>query len=66
MTQEQFLKKYGLTELIFDTNTDLKYTLLSNLSDVEFTGDISKIDNIKRFIIDFFETQKKHQELNWK
>jgi len=66
MTQEQFLKKYGLTKLIFDTNTDLKYTLLSNLSDIEFTGDISKIDNIKKFIIDFFETQNRHQKLDWK
>ena len=66
MTQEQFLEKYGLKNLMFDTNTDLKYMLLSNLSDVELTGDISKINNIKRFIIDFFETQKKHQELNWK
>lgn len=66
MTQEQFLEKYGLKNLMFDTNTDFKYMLLSNLSDVELTGDITKIDNIKRFIIDFFETQKKHQELNWK
>ena len=66
MTQEQFLEKYGLKNLMFDTNTDFKYILLSNLSDVELTGDITKIDNIKRFIIDFFETQKKHQELNWK
>ncbi len=66
MTQEQFLEKYGLKNLMFDTNTDLKYMLLSNLSDVELTGDITKIDSIKRFIIDFFETQKKHQELNWK
>ena len=66
MTQEQFLEKYGLKILMFDTNTDFKYMLLSNLSDVELTGDITKIDNIKRFIIDFFETQKKHQELNWK
>ena len=61
-----FLEKYGLKELMFDTNTDFKYMLLSNLSDIELTGDITKINNIKRFIIDFFETQKKHQELNWK
>lgn len=66
MTQEQFLEKYGLKNLMFDTNTDFKYILLSNLSDVELIGDITKIDSIKRFIIDFFETQKKHQELNWK
>ena len=66
LEKQIFLEKYGLKELMFDTNTDLKYMLLSNLSDVELTGDILKIDSIKRFIIDFFETQKKHQELNWK
>lgn len=66
MTQQEFLKKYGFNDVMFDTNTDLKMVLLSNLSDIQATGDISKIDNLKRFIIDFFETQKKHQELNWK
>jgi hypothetical protein len=66
LEKQLFLERYNLTDVMFDTNSDLKMMLLSNLSDIQETGDISKVDNLKRFIIDFFETQKRHQELNWK
>ena len=63
MTKKEFDKKYK-TSFRGDSKVDRQFeiTLLSNLSDIECMGVTNgaheKIENLKAFIMDYFETHK--------
>ena len=59
MTKQEFLEKWKMPEFMIETNTDFKMMLLSNISSIQECGDISKddiskLDTIKEFIMDFY------------
>ena len=65
MTKQEFLEKWGMPEFMIETNTDFKMMLLSNISDIQESGDISKFDVIKEFISDFYSAQPKNVATHW-
>ena len=65
MTKQEFLEKWQMPEFMIETNTDFKMMLLSNISDIQESGDISKFDVIKEFISDFYSAQPKNVATHW-
>ena len=65
MTKQEFLDKWKMPEFMIETNTDFKTMLLSNISDTQESGDISKFDVIKEFISDFYSAQPKNVATHW-
>ncbi len=70
MTKQEFLEKWQMPEFMIETNTDFKMMLLSNISSIQENGnvskdDISKLDKIKEFIIDFYDAQPKNVATFW-
>ena len=65
MTKQEFLEKWQMPEFMIETNTDFKMMLLSNISDIQESGDISKFDVIKEFISDFYDAQPKNVATHW-
>lgn len=65
MTKQEFLDKWKMPEFMIETNTDFKMMLLSNISDIQESGDISKFDIIKEFISDFYSAQPKNVATHW-
>jgi len=65
MTKQEFLDKWKMPEFMIETNTDFKMMLLSNISDIQESGDISKFDVIKEFISDFYSAQPKNVATHW-
>ncbi len=65
MTKQEFLDKWKMPEFMIETNTDFKTMLLSNISDIQESGDISKLDIIKEFISDFYSAQPKNIATHW-
>lgn len=65
MTKQEFLDKWKMPEFMIETNTDFKTMLLSNISDIQESGDISKLDIIKEFISDFYSAQPKNVATDW-
>lgn len=65
MTKQEFLDKWKMPEFMIETNTDFKTMLLSNISDIQESGDMSKLDIIKEFISDFYSAQPKNVATHW-
>lgn len=65
MTKQEFLEKWQMPEFMIETNTDFKMMLLSNISDIQESGDISKFDVIKEFISDFYNAQPSNVATHW-
>jgi hypothetical protein len=65
MTKQEFLDKWKMPEFMIETNSDFKMMLLSNISDIQESGDISKLDVIKEFINDFYSAQPKNVATDW-
>lgn len=70
MTQKEFNKKWSIHPLMLQTNNDFKMILLSNLSDLQIRCDAgydpqSNINQIKSFIIDFYDTQPKSVDIDF-
>jgi len=65
MTKQEFLDKWKMPEFMIETNSDFKMMLLSNISDIQESGDISKLDVIKEFISDFYSAQPKNVATDW-
>jgi len=65
MTKQEFLDKWKMPEFMIETNTDFKTMLLSNISDIQESGDMSKLDIIKEFISDFYSSQPKNVATHW-
>ena len=65
MTKQEFLEKWQMPEFMIETNTDFKMMLLSNISDIQESGDMSKLNIIKEFISDFYDAQPKNVATHW-
>jgi hypothetical protein len=70
MTKQEFLEKWQMPEFMIETNTDFKMMLLSNISDIQESGDmskddISKLNIIKEFISDFYNSQPNNVATFW-
>lgn len=65
MTKQEFLDKWKMPEFMIETNSDFKTMLLSNISDIQESGDMSKLDIIKEFISDFYSAQPKNVATHW-
>ena len=65
MTKQEFLEKWQMPEFMIETNTDFKVMLLSNISDIQESGDMSKLDIIKEFISDFYNAQPSNVGTHW-
>ena len=70
MTKQEFLEKWQMPEFMIETNTDFKMMLLSNISSIQECGDISKddiskLDVIKEFIMDFYNAQPSNVGTHW-
>ncbi len=65
MTKNEFLEKWGLPEIMIETNTDFKMMILSNISSIQENGDITKLDVLKEFISDFYSSQPKNVATHW-
>lgn len=65
MTKQEFLEKWQMPEFMIETNTDFKMMLLSNISDIQESGDMSKLDIIKEFISDFYNAQPSNVGTHW-
>ena len=65
MTKQEFLEKWQMPEFMIETNTDFKMMLLSNISDIQESGDMSKFDIIKEFISDFYNAQPSNVGTHW-
>ena len=70
MTQKEFNEKWCIHPLMLQTNNDFKMILLSNLSDLQIRCDAgydpqSNINQIKSFIIDFYDTQPKSVDIDF-
>lgn len=65
MTKQEFLEKWQMPEFMIETNTDFKMMLLSNISDIQESGDMSKLDIIKEFISDFYNAQPSNIGTHW-
>lgn len=65
MTKQEFLDKWQMPEFMIETNTDFKMMLLSNISDIQESGDMSKLDIIKEFISDFYNAQPSNVGTHW-
>jgi len=70
MTKQEFLEKWQMPEFMIETNTDFKMMLLSNISSIQECGDvskddISKLNVIKEFIMDFYDAQPKNVATHW-
>ena len=66
MTKQEFLDKYGVYEGQLEYVNDFKMMVLSTLSDLQHTGNLSHIDNIKEFVMDYFSVTKNDSEIIWK
>jgi hypothetical protein len=74
MTKQEFLSKWGMLDEFIVTNTDFKHILLTNLSNIGIKIDnpkdrdeaVRKTEQLKEFIMDFYSTQEKEIELNFK
>jgi len=74
MTKNEFLGKWGMLDEFIVTNTDFKHILLTNLSNIGIKIDnpkdrdevVRKTEQLKEFIMDFYSTQEKEIELNFK
>ena len=65
MTKQEFLEKWQMPEFMIETNTDFKMMLLSNISDIQESGDMSKLDIIKEFISDIYNAQPSNVGTHW-
>jgi len=65
MTKQEFLEKWQMPEFMIETNTDFKMMLLSNISDIQESGDMSKLNTIKEFISDFYNSQPNNVATFW-
>lgn len=70
MTQQEFLEKWNISAFMIRTNSDFKMILMSNLSDLQIRCDAgydpqSNINQIKSFIIDFYDTQPKSVDIDF-
>ena len=65
MTKQEFLEKWQMPEFMIETNTNFKMMLLSNISDIQESGDMSKFDIIKECISDFYNAQPSNVGTHW-
>ena len=65
MTKQEFLEKWGMPEFMIETNTDFMMMLLSNISNIQESGDMSNLSIVKEFISDFYDAQPRRVATHW-
>ena len=65
MTKQEFIEKWGMLNFMIETNTDFKMMLLSNISNIQERGNISELNIVKEFIIDFYDAQPCRVATDW-